>query len=116
MGGTISRQRSEMMPGSTPCRPGGEAAARPGPGGSAARRSLAPASGLVRKVGQVEAVDQVAEDGEAILVELLLRGLLLFLLGDDAGPVEHLRGDEDRALETNGESDGVAGAGVYVQL
>src|SRR5215470_13358858 len=96
-----------LMGGSTIAQTAG-----PIPGGSARGGSPAPAARLVGQVGQVEAVHEVAEHGQTVLVQLVGAGVLLVLLGDDAGSLQDLGGDEDRALEANRERDGVAGPGV----
>src|ERR1700730_11168569 len=72
---------------------------------------------LVRQVRKIEAVDEVPEHGQAILIELLLgAGLLLVLLWDHSRAVQDLGRDEDRALEAHRERDRVAGPGVDVQV
>src|SRR5947209_8580345 len=63
---------------------------------------------LVRKLGEVQAVHEVAEHGEALFVDdgvclFLIAALELVRLGDDAGGLHHLRRDEDRALDADRE-------------
>src|SRR5437868_11342583 len=76
---------------------------------------------LVRKLGEVQAVHEVAEHGEALFVDdgvclFLIAALELVRLGDDAGGLHHLRRDEDRALDADRESDGVGRPGVEVEV
>src|SRR5215472_11298343 len=93
MGGSTITQRAQLLSGS-----------------SAGRGGAAPAARLVGQVGQVEAVHEVPEHGQTVLVQLVgRRRLLLVLLGDHTRPLQHLRGDEDRAFEADRERDGVAG-------
>src|SRR2546430_16526312 len=75
---------------------------------------------LVGKLGEVQAVHEVAEHGEPLLVDDSLH--LVFVpfglvgLGDDAGGLHHLGGDEDRAFDSDGERDGVRRPRVEVQV
>src|SRR6266567_2634325 len=67
--------------------------------------------GLVRELGQVKAVDEVAEHREAFVVDRGLRLVLLVAgfvgLGDDARGLHDLGGDEDGAFHAHCERDGV---------
>src|SRR5216683_3071725 len=98
---------------SLPCRGSGSAPAR-----SAAGLVLRP--GLVGQLGQVEAVHEISEDGEALLVDrrlgLVLRSSLLVPVGDDARRLHDLLGDEDRALDTHRQGDGVGRPGVEIEV
>src|SRR2546421_5000124 len=76
---------------------------------------------LVRKLGEVQAVDEVTKHGEALLVDdgvfrLVFITVDLVGLGDDAGGVHHLGGDEDRALHPHRKRDRVRRAGVEVEV
>jgi hypothetical protein len=55
-----------------------------------------------RKLREVQAVDEVAKDREAFLIDDGLSFVLVSVqpvrLGDDAGRVHHLGGDEDGVL------------------
>src|SRR5712692_4006322 len=75
---------------------------------------------LVGQLRQVEAVHEVAEDGEALLVDrslsLVLLSSLLVRIGDDARRLHDLLGDEDRALDAHRQGDGVGRPGVEVEV
>src|SRR4030088_1421475 len=66
---------------------------------------------LVWKLGQVEAVDEVAENSQTLLIDRR-RTLFLLVAGlvgvrNDARGVHDLRGDKDRTLDANSQRDGV---------
>src|SRR5579864_3946117 len=76
---------------------------------------------LVGKLREVQAVDEVAEDREPLFVDdgafrLVLVAVELVCLGDDARGLHHLRGDEDRTLDTDRERNCVGRAGVEVEV
>src|SRR5262252_2479761 len=83
---------------------------------SALRRAAALAARLVGQVGEVQAVDEIPENRQAVFVQLVGDLVLLVLLRDDPCPVQHLGGHEDRTAEADGKRDGIAGPGVDVEL
>src|SRR5205807_2248139 len=88
--------------------------------GSVLRAGLVLGTRLVGKLRQVQAVHEVAEHGEAFFVDhgldLVLAALGLVGLGNDAGAVHHLGGDEDRTLDAHGERDRIRGTSVEVEV
>src|SRR5438046_431313 len=78
------------------------------------------ASRLVRELGKVEAVDEVAEHGEALLVDRSLALVLvvrpLVWVRDDARRLHHLGGDEDRAFDPHRQRDRVRRPGVEIEI
>src|SRR5438132_10453486 len=76
---------------------------------------------LVRKLGEVQAVHEVSENGEAFLVDdgvlgLVLVAVHLVRLGNDAGGFHHLGGHEDRAFDAHRKRDRIGGTGIEVQV
>src|SRR2546427_10197159 len=78
------------------------------------------ASGLVRELREVEAVDEVAKHGEALLVDwgfaLVLVVRTFVRVGDYACSLHHLGGDEDRAFDPHRQGDRVRGPGVEIEV
>src|SRR2546421_9571890 len=74
-------------------------------------------AGFVWEVGEIEAVDEVPENRQAVFVDPVLgRRLLLLFLRDDPRALQDVGGDEDRAFEADGQRDRVARPGVHVDL
>src|SRR5258708_21194172 len=74
---------------------------------------------LVGELGKVEAVHEIAEDGEALLVDhrlgLVLVSGVFVRFGDDAGGLHHLGGDEDRTFDADGQRYGRVRSVVKVE-
>src|SRR5438874_12352596 len=88
--------------------------------GPVLRAGLVLRAWLVGKLGEVQAVHEVAEHGKALFVDhslhLVLVAFSLVGLRDDAGGLHDLGGDEDRAFDSDGERDGVRRPRVEVQV
>src|SRR5207245_1725497 len=90
------------------------------PSGPVLSAGLVLGARFVGKLGEVQAVDEVAEDGQTFLVDdglsLVLVALQLVCLGDDAGSLHHLGGDEDRTLDADGKRDRVGRPRVEIEV
>src|SRR5438270_63640 len=77
------------------------------------------AARLVGQLRQIEAVHEIPENREALIVDLDLALVLvvgLVRVGDDARRIHHLGRHEDGALRAHRERDGVGGPGVEVEV
>src|SRR5256886_5093327 len=118
--GKADQKRNENPKGEVKLARDGRGSAPAGTtSGPVLRAGLVLGTRLVGKLGEVQAVDEVAEDREPLFVDdslhLVLVALGLVGLRDDACRLHHLGRDEDRALDTDGESDGVTRPRVEVE-
>src|SRR5258708_311186 len=116
------RSATKMRRPSSASLPGigsGSASAGTAPG-LVLRPGLVLGSRLVGQLRQVEAVHEISENGQALLVHrrlgLVLVAGFLIRVGNDAGRFHDLLRDEDRALDPHRQRNGVGWPRIEVQV
>src|SRR5712692_179259 len=117
---TKSLRASSTSPPAKCCR--ASAPARPASGLILSAWLVRPVArrAFVRQIREVEAVHEVPEHRQSLLVDdrraFLLVLAALVGLRDDAGRIHHLGGDKDRALDADGKRDRVRRPRVEIEL